>query len=389
MTAVELQEFNTNVDKLAELKALHAKVSEADELMAWANKPAPGIRVAPGAEAAKPAATQSLGFWDVLKHGRENAAYRESMIADLQKQGFSQAELPGGGYFVTPLQIAAEVILDPLKSLYIRRNANVNSLVGAQSLGVVKVADLDDFAWTSEVGTISQSTEDPVSIRELSPKRLSKLIRISRKLVRNSPNAEAVFFQLCQRAKGYTEEKAFISGNGINRPLGFNVADANGVSTSRDQSAAAANSVTFDDIIKTYALIEEPYRAALSCIMHRNMEARVRLLKDGDNRYIWNPVGTSNPMVATVGMASTLNGVPIYVSEFMPDPGVGATITAGIYPLTFANFREGYWIADNLLMEIIPMTETFASSNEMGFTFNSDTDGMPVNQKAFARVKTI
>lgn len=388
MTALELQEFNANVDKLQELKALHAKVQQADELMSWANTPAPGIPVAPG-NGKKEVDKQALGFFQVLLQGKQNEAYRESMIAGLEKQGFSQNDLPGGGYFVTPLQIASDVILDPEKSLYIRRNATVQSLVGAQSLGVVKAADLDDFEWKSEVGTISQSTEDPTSIRELTPRRLSKLIRISRKLVRNSTNAEAVFFQLCQRAKGYTEEKAFISGSGVNRPLGFNVASPNGVSTNRDQSAAAANSVTFDDIIKTYALIEEPYRAALSAIMHRNMEARVRLLKDGDNRYIWNPMGTTNPMVATVGMPSTLLGVPVYVSEFMPDPGVGATITAGIYPITFANFREGYWIADNLLMEIIPMIETFASSNEMGFAFNSDTDGMPVNEKAFARVKTI
>ena len=345
----------------------------------------------PGAPEAKKEDGTPLGkqFVKTLLGDNPGNEYFKAWHADAVKKGYTVGNLPSSGYFVTPLELASEIIKDIEKRCYVRAASRVTTLLNAESLGYVKVDDLDDFDWVTEVAAQSYSTEDMANRRDLTPHRGSKALKISKKLLRLSENAESEIMALAARARMYTEEKAFISGNGNGRPLGFNVASAAGVSTARDQETATTSVIVFDDIIKAYTLMEEGYRGKLVAMFHRNMEGRLRLMKDTNNNYIWSPVGAGvyNAQVATVGMAPTLLGVPTRLSEFMPDPGVTGNITAGTYPIAFCNFEYGYRIADALYMEIIPQYETYANSDELGFVYNFWTDAMPVQEKAFSRVK--
>jgi HK97 family phage major capsid protein len=46
-----------------------------------------------------------------------------------------------------------------------------------------------------------------------------------------------------------------------------------------------------------------------------------------------------------------------------------------------------YFIADALDMEIQVLDQLYAATNQMGYILRKETDGMPVLEEAFARLK--
>ena len=68
-------------------------------------------------------------------------------------------------------------------------------------------------------------------------------------------------------------------------------------------------------------------------------------------------------------------------SEYAP-----ATITTGLYTAILGDFSN-YWIADALDMQLKVLNELYAENNQIGYILRKETDGMPVLEEAFARLK--
>jgi len=59
-----------------------------------------------------------------------------------------------------------------------------------------------------------------------------------------------------------SQEKAFLTGSGVGRPLGIFIASTSGISTSRDVSTGnSSTAITFDGLIESQVHIEEPVLA--------------------------------------------------------------------------------------------------------------------------------
>jgi len=72
---------------------------------------------------------------------------------------------------------------------------------------------------------------------------------------------------------------------------------------------------------------------------------------------------------------------PFRVSEFAPN-----TFTTGLYVGILGDFSN-YWIADSLAMELQRLVELYAETNQVGLIGRLESDGMPVLEEAFVRVK--
>ena len=68
-------------------------------------------------------------------------------------------------------------------------------------------------------------------------------------------------------------------------------------------------------------------------------------------------------------------------SEWAPN-----TFTTGEYVGLLGDFSH-YWIADALSMQIQRLNELYAETNQVGFIGRLETDGAPVLEEAFVRVK--
>lgn len=282
-----------------------------------------------------------------------------------------------GGYLQTPQQFVQELIKDLDNMVFLRGRATTYQVAMAQSLGAPYLeSDPADADWTSELGTGSEDSSMSFGKRELYPHPLAKRIKVSKKLLRQGMlNPANLVRQRMAYKFGITEEKAFLTGTGANQPLGIFTASSNGISTSRDVSTGnTTTSIEFDGLMEAKYSLKAQYQGRSEWVFHRDGVKQVAKKKDGEGQYIWQPS-------TQAGEPDRLLGRPVIMSEYVPN-----TFTTGNYVGMLGDYSN-YWIADALAMEMQRLEELYAETNQVGFIGRKETDGMPVLEESFARIK--
>jgi HK97 family phage major capsid protein len=236
--------------------------------------------------------------------------------------------------------------------------------------------DVDDSDWTSELATGNQGTM-AFGGRELRPHPLAKRIKVSKTLKRVSAiPMDALVRQRLEYKTAITKEKAYLLGDGAQKPLGVFVAHADGIPTSRDVSTGSATDFTADGLMDAKYELKQAYWPGARWAFHRQGIKRIRKLKDGQQQYIWQPGLTG-------GAPDTILEQPYDVSEYVP-----STFTTGLYVGILANWPAGYWVVDSLDMGIEVVDQLYAEQNQDGYILRYEGDGAPVLAEAFVRCKT-
>ena len=145
------------------------------------------------------------------------------------------------------------------------------------------------------------------------------------------------------------ERKAFVDGDGINKPKGFlaypTVANASwswgNIGFVASGAAGAFPAVDpGDKLIELVYAVKAGYRAGAHFVTNRATQAVIRKMKDGDGNYLWQPSGKP-------GEAPTLMGYPVAESEDMPN------LAAGSLSLAFGDFGRGYLIVDRVGIRVL------------------------------------
>jgi HK97 family phage major capsid protein len=297
----------------------------------------------------------------------------EKRVETLQVGLFTKA-----GALVAPESLVGELIKFVDETVFIDRFARHFRLERALSLGVPTLdTDIDDFDWTAELLTGSQG-DIAVGKRELRPHPMAKNVKISKTLNRIS---SIPIDQLVGQRLGYkvavTREKAFLTGDGNQKPLGIFTASANGVPTSRDVSTDnTATAMTADGLIEAKHFLKAQYWNGARWVFHRDGIKNIRKLKDGQGNYLWQP-----GLAGLSGQGSTILDLPYDISEFAPN-----TFTAGLYVGALC-FWPLYWVVDALDMTVQYLDQLYAATNTDGYIARMETDGAPVLAEAFVRVK--
>ncbi len=280
------------------------------------------------------------------------------------------------GALTAPMEFVEQLIKGLDDVLFMQRICHrTPSLGAAQSLGFpYRKTAASDAEWTTEVAESTEEQAAQFGRREFKPNRMTKLIRLSRLLVAHSNLATQAVMEEIQRVLAVTKEKAYMTGNGVNKPLGIFTASDNGIPTGRDIAAASATAVTTDDLLNVKYSLKGQYHPRAQWIMHRDLVKAVAKLKDKNDQYIWQPS-------TQAGQPDRLFGHAVNMSEYAPN-----TYTAGLYAAVLGDF-EYYWImdADELLLQVLK--EKYATSNQVGYLFDYFGDGAPVCGEAFARLK--
>lgn len=299
-------------------------------------------------------------------------------LATGERRDLAADTASAGGNVVLP-QIFANQVLKKLDDyVFIRGLATKYTLGAASTLGVPSIsADPADPDWTTEVQAVTADTTLAFGKRALTPSILSKLIKVSMKMLEVTDTIDPV--GLVADRLGYkfsiAQEKAFISGTGSGQPLGLFTASANGISTGRDVAGSnTTTAIVADSLFDVQASVKAQYRANAKWLFHRDAIKQIRKLKTTTNDYLFQPG-------LLAGQPDMLLGKPILESEYVPN-----TFTTGLYVGLFGDFSK-YWIVDQLGMSIQRLNELYAATNQVGFIGRMSTDGAPVDELAFARVK--
>ncbi|HSH28678.1 MAG TPA: phage major capsid protein, partial [Thiohalobacter sp.] len=313
---------------------------------------------------------RTLAFRKALIFGRESLDGDEMRALAFDNDA-------SGGYLAAPEQFVNELIKGVDDMVFMRGMATTMMIDGAHSLGVPSLAaDPADADWTAEVGAVSEDSTMSFGKRELQPHLLTKLIKVSMKLLRRSAMpAEMVVMDRLRYKFGITLEKAYLTGSGASQPLGVFTASSNGISTSRDVSTGnTTTSIQADGLMEAKYSLKGQYHTRAQWIFHRDGVKQVAKLKDGDGQYIWQPG-------LQAGQPDRLLQMPINMSEYAPN-----TFTTGQYVGILGDFSN-YWIVDSMAMAVQRLNELYAGNNQVGFIGRLESDGMPVLEEAFARVK--
>jgi HK97 family phage major capsid protein len=385
LTADESRNFDAmmgDADKLADdidrIERLQAEERSLASSQGRRSEPQQPGRMADGVE--------HRGTYVELKGPRSTAEYRSAYqnyltrgpgsLSGAEQRALSAENDTGGGFMVAPQQTVNAMIKAVDNVVVIRQLATKFTVNGAESLGCPSLdADPADADWTSEIATGSEDTAMVLGKRELHPRPLAKRLKISRKLLSRLPGVEGFVTQRLAYKFGVSEEKAYMTGAGANGPLGVFTADANGISTGRDVTTGSATQITADSLFDAFYALKQPYQLSpnLAWVLHRDAVKMIRKLKSGDGQYLWQPGLTE--------AGDTLLGKRLVQSEYAPN-----TFTTGKYVGIVGDFSY-YWIADADTFAIQRLNELYAEANQVGLIGRKETDGMPVLEEAFARLK--
>lgn len=279
------------------------------------------------------------------------------------------------GYLMAPMTYVNQIIKEVDDAVYIRQLATKKGPIDrAHSLGYpYRKARMDDAEWTSEAKIAAADTSLEYGMREFKPNKLSKLVKVSKYLLHQS-NADAEVRSEIDYVIATTQEKAYLTGNGVGKPLGLFFASSSGISTSRDISDGNLKTgIMADGLINAKYALKQQYQKRAEWMFHRDAVKMIAKLKDGEGQYLWQP-----GLIA--GQPDRLLGLPVTMSEYAPN-----TFTDGLYVGILGDFSQ-YWIADAMQMEIQVLRELYAAEGKIGYLVDYWGDGAPIVEEAFARV---
>ncbi|MFH2075697.1 MAG: phage major capsid protein, partial [Pseudomonadota bacterium] len=127
-------------------------------------------------------------------------------------------------------------------------------------------------------------------------------------------------------------------------------------------------------LINALYSLKAQYHNRVSWIFHRDAIKMLRKIKDGDGQYVWQ-------QSVQAGQPDLILSKPYKMSEYCPN-----TFTTGLYVGIVGDYKH-YWIADALDMRVQRLNELYAATNQIGFIGRLESDGMPVLEEGFARIK--
>ena len=157
---------------------------------------------------------------------------------------------------------------------------------------------------------------------------------------------------------GNAEERAFITGDGVGKPLGL-LAETGGAKVGA--TAAQKDAVTFDEIFKLYYALKAPYRKKAQFLCNEALVLQLMTIKDNNGNYIWKPG-------LEIGKPDTLLNRPLKTSAFMPE------IKGGNKVMAFGDYSY-YWVADRQNRTFRRLNELYARTDQVGFLTTQRVDG--------------
>ena len=363
LSAEERAQYDKTFD---EARALGDKIQREQELREEERRLAEAGRLEPEGKKESPEERKLVAFRNFLVNG--NAAEYRALANDSDASG---------GFLHAAEQFVARLIKGLDNRVFVRQYATVLPVTGSDTLGVPTLtADPADPTWTTEIAAPSEDSTMAFGRRSLQPEQLSKLIKISMKLLRTSalPIENLVADRLAYKF-AVAQENGFLNGSGDGEPLGIFTANANGINTDRDVSTGNSDTaVTADGLTEAKYALKAQYRGSARWIFHRDGVKKISKLKDGEGQYLWRPG-------ITVGEPDILMGLPVDESEYVP-----TTWTTGLYVGALCNWSN-YWIAELQGVELQRLVELYAGTSQIGFIGRMYADGAPVLAESFVRVK--
>nr|DAT74914.1 MAG TPA: major capsid protein [Caudoviricetes sp.] len=288
-----------------------------------------------------------------VKTGRASDAYKKGMLLALRTNfrqitnELSEGIDSNGGYLV-PEEYDSRLI-DVLTEENIMRNlATVITTSGEHKINIAATKPAAAWIEEGQALTFGDATFDQTT---LDAHKLHVAIKVTEELLYdNAFKLESYIITQFGKALANAEEDAFLNGDGVHKPLGLFAATGGGT------VANSVTSIKSDDVIDLVYALKRPYRKAASFILNDKTLASIRMLKDNNGAYLWQPSYQS-------GEPDKLAGYSLHTSAFAPQDAVA-----------FGDYSY-YNIGDRGTRSFAELRELFAGNGMVGYVAKERVDG--------------
>ena len=262
----------------------------------------------------------------------------------------------------------------------IRKYANIiPAVAGYDSLGIPTLdKDLADHEWTAEIGKVNEDTSLAFGKREMKPNQLTKLVKISKRLIRESNiDIQGFVEQRIAYKLSVPLEHNYLYGDGKGKPLGiFAQTSDNSAAITKDRDIKVGTlkeAISYDGLVDATSGLKKGHLSNAVWMLNKQAVASLRKFKDTTGRPIWTEgIQGAQP--------SYLMGIPVIQNDFITDK-----LEKGQY-IGFLADLKNYWILDSFGMELQVLYELYSETNQVGFQAGYWGDGAPVLEEAFVRL---
>ena len=275
----------------------------------------------------------------------------EGKLSPDQFKAMSVGSDPDGGYTV-PTDMTGRIVAKVYETSNIRAISNVDT---TSSDSVEGMSDSDEVTtgWVAEQGTRSETDTPELGKWRIEIHEQYAEPKVTQKLLDDSAMDIGAWLERKVAQKfGRTENTAFITGNGVNKPRGF--ASYSTVATPDSSRAwgvmehvlsgaagdfAASN--PSDKLLDLAYALKQDYRTGARWVTSRAVMLKVRKFKEATtNAYIWQPG-------LQAGQPALIIGYPVTEAEDMP------ALAADSLSMAFGNFKEGFQIYDRMGIRVL------------------------------------
>ena len=296
------------------------------------------------------------------------------------REALQSSVAAAGGNTVAPQYLVKDIIKQLDNEVQIRKYANIiPAVAGYDSLGIPTLdKDLGDHEWTPEIGEVNEDTSLAFGKREMKPNQLTKLVKISKRLIRESNiDIQGFVEQRIAYKLSVPLEHNYLYGDGNGKPLGiFAQTSVNSAAITKDRDIKVGTSkeaISYDGLVDATSGLKKGHLSNAVWMLNKQAVASLRKFKDSTGRPIWTEgIQGAQP--------SYLMGIPVIQNDFITDK-----LEKGKYIGFLANLKN-YWILDSYGMELQVLYELYSKTNQVGFQAGYWGDGAPVLEEAFVRL---
>lgn len=303
--------------------------------------------------------------------------YKQGEINARHKAALGESSGVTGGYTVPP-QFADKIQAIMAEDTFIRPRAFVQPMTSAslqipyldittaQAAGVSAFFGGMQASWTAEAQTRTEY-EPQFKQLELRPWELSAYSVSSNVLLQDAIGGfEKFLMVLFAKVIGWTEEYAFLQGNGVGKPLGMLNTSGPVIQITR----ASAGKISYADVATIISRLLPSSLARAIWVVHPYGLTDLVQLRDPAGRVVW-----VNALAGAVDkIPGYLFGRPVFISEKVPQYG-----TAGDLSLLDPGL---YVIGDRMALEVAASEHVNFLKNQMTWRIVERVDGRPWIEKA-------
>lgn len=351
------------------------EVDQADldrKALSWANMVAKtrGTRV--GAYTHDDALGYKAAFLEYLRKD-------DRVMGPAEIKALSVGSDPDGGYVVDP-DTSGRIVMKQFDTSPMRQYASVQVISSDALEGLF---DLDEAAagWVGETATRAETATPQLRAWRIPVHEQYGKPRATQKLLDDAYiDMEAWLTAKISEKFSRTENTAFVNGTGVSQPRGFLTYTAGSTNPGTIvQVATGANGAFASDPAGADKLMgmiygtKTNYRNNGVWFMNRVTSGGVRVLKDSNGQYLWQPS-------VQAGQPATLLGYPTATFDDMPD-----YTTTGALAIAFGDMAEAYQIVDRLGVRVL--RDPYSSKPYVEFYATKRCGGDVINFEAISLLK--